>query len=99
MLDYKILVVISAGLITVVILLFLAYDYFFHQIKFFKGREYRRKYGKFTFSSYADTSDPIKGSDWLKQGNKGIKPELYKGKNRYINHSKNVECIVSKKGL
>lgn len=83
----------------VVILAFLIYDYFFHQKRFFKGRKYRREYGKFSLQSYMERSNPLKGSDWLKQSNKGIKPKQYKGKNNHISYKVDIDCIVPKKGL
>lgn len=99
MISYGIVFIILAVIIAAAIIMFLGYDYFFHQKKFFNGREYRRKYGKFSFASYVENTNPIKGPDWLKQKNKGIKPKLYKWKKRRKNYLVDIECIVPKKGL
>lgn len=96
--DLGFLLIMFAVIIAIVFLTLLAYDYFCHQRRFFVGREYRRKFGKFSVDNYVKQSDPIKVSDWLRQENNGIKPELYNGKAKYSSFPENIECIVPKKG-
>lgn len=91
--------IIIAMIAAAVILAFLAYDYFFHQKRFFKGREYRREYGKYSLQSYMKKSDVVKNPDWLTQSNKGFKPKHYIGKHNRINYKTDIECIIPKKGL